>query len=303
MARFKEFEINKIQKVELQTEIISYATENKTQVEKPQAIIIGGQAGAGKTALQKETEIHLKNNLVVCNSDDWREFHPQIELIKHKHESDYANITGRDADKWNRGLASCCIQHGYNFLFETTFASAEIINEILTEIQNSQHKFETHIKLVAINPKLSLLGIHLRYETQKSESKATNNPAIPNGFGRYVPVDVHNKKFGKIPETLKAVIEAAKFTTLTLYKENLQLINNEIKWGIKPFAQDYSLNEQPAAYAQEIDKDLREIVKTYLKIGGQRLYELLQERQADPELIKNISQHVNMPIRENRSSF
>lgn len=65
----------------------------KTRSVVPVVVIIGAQPGAGKTQLEDLAQKELGGNVVNCNADLFRDFHPRGEEIKHKFEAYYPELT------------------------------------------------------------------------------------------------------------------------------------------------------------------------------------------------------------------
>jgi hypothetical protein len=78
---------------EIQQEIIADYTVGKIASDSPVVVILGGQPGARKTELERITRVELGNNVISCNADVFRDYHPQVERIKHRHEAEYPAIT------------------------------------------------------------------------------------------------------------------------------------------------------------------------------------------------------------------
>ena len=57
-------------------------TRNKTRVDSPVAIVLGGQPGAGKSNIYQIARRRFSNNLVELDCDAFRIYHPYYEQIK-----------------------------------------------------------------------------------------------------------------------------------------------------------------------------------------------------------------------------
>ena len=49
--------------------------------DKPQAVLLGGQSGAGKTTLHNVFRNAMNGNVIVVNGDEYRSFHPRYKQI------------------------------------------------------------------------------------------------------------------------------------------------------------------------------------------------------------------------------
>src|SRR6266540_4287342 len=105
--------------------IIKDRTRNLTKVSSPQLYVVAGQPGSGKTELIYQIKQSLENNILVCNADDLRNYHPDAEEILKEYESDYSDITWPYADKWNQQLMNIGVSRKFNILIETTLQNKE----------------------------------------------------------------------------------------------------------------------------------------------------------------------------------
>src|SRR6185312_10984579 len=145
----KKYSLSKEETDDTLNLIISRLTNGTTASTRPTVIIIGGQPGCGKTELQRITEGELNNNVVICNGDNVRDFHPHIAEIKRLHEEQFPAITVEAAHQWNNALCKYCRDNKLNYILETTFATGEGLNDTIRELK--QAGYSVIIKLLAIH--------------------------------------------------------------------------------------------------------------------------------------------------------
>ncbi|WP_426667070.1 zeta toxin family protein [Mucilaginibacter sp. McL0603] len=197
----KQFE--RIQKI-----IIDDLTTAKKPSESPVVIITGGQPGAGKTELERLARIELGGNIVSCNADNFRDYHPGAEEIKHRFETYYPELTAKYAQDWNNGLKVYCEANRLNYILETTFSSGLVMNKTIADLQQKGYRVE--IKLIAVHPKISLLGTNVRFEEMKAKEKT----------GRMVIKEAHDDRYSKLVPTLITVQSASLYNKLQIYGRN-----------------------------------------------------------------------------------
>ena len=171
----------------------------------PKAIILGGQPGAGKSELIKIARTIHNKNTVVCNADEYRDFHPHAEEIKRLYEAFYPEITVAYAQQWNNMLRKHCEDNRYNFILETTFSSGKIMNETIRELK--QKGYEVSVMVLAVNKQISFLGTRIRYEEMKARDK----------YGRMVDKAAHDDKYLKVAETLELVQKEKGYDHIYIY--------------------------------------------------------------------------------------
>jgi predicted ABC-type ATPase len=227
---------------EIQNEIIAIYTEGVTPSPSPAVIILGGQPGAGKSELiTAALRLALLNNeqIVTCNADEYRDYHPQSDEIKKNHERYYPEITVTYSQPWNNGLRTYCEENRLNYILETTFSSGKVMNDTIRDIK--QKGYQVILMVLAVHKKWSLLGTYIRYEDMKRHS----------GTGRQVSQKIHDEKYQAIPETLKAVHEGKLYDHLLIYGRNFNRDPTR-STGIKLIANNPS--DPLAVYIKERDR-------------------------------------------------
>ncbi|KAB7766952.1 zeta toxin family protein [Xanthomonas sp. LMG 12461] len=70
-----------------------------TSQDRPKAIILAGQPGAGKGGLADMAERELDGNTVKVDPDELREFHPQVNGFRNAHPYTWSGLTHPDASQ------------------------------------------------------------------------------------------------------------------------------------------------------------------------------------------------------------
>lgn len=266
----------------LHEEIIPDLVKNVTaQKEKATAIIIGGQPGSGKTTFQQKALEQLQGNAVICDIDALRDFHPKIKLLKKEYPGDYNKHTYTYAHRWNAEVIKYCLHNKMNFILETTFSDGEWLNKVIDEIEGypGDVKYHVRVKILAVNPQESLLGIKLRYETQKLRSE--------EDFGRNVPTKVHDEKFYKIPDALDILVRKKKCITIDICWRSVEEINGKFVSR----AEEVTLTSNEDAVTQYCQRAYAPITGNKLKVHKQflsDLYTILTNQNATPEKIAEV---------------
>ena len=194
---------------EVQRYIISFHRNDGAPVEKPVAIIVGAQPGSGKSFLENNAVEELGHNALVCSLDQLRDFHPSANKIKREFEAYYPQLTGDYAWKWREGLKDYCIKNRLNFVLEVTFANGADINKMIQELKKNDYRVD--LKLLAVHPKLSLLGTQTRYEKQKLQETS----------GRIISKEDHDERYSKLVPSVLMVQSAALYDKMQIYGRNV----------------------------------------------------------------------------------
>ncbi|WBV60631.1 zeta toxin family protein [Chryseobacterium camelliae] len=238
----------------------------------PKVVILGGAPGSGKTELQKEAESLLRGNAVICNADNLRDFHPLSHEIKRNHPSFYPDITAEYAQKWNDLLCNYCQQKRLNYILETTFSSGARLQQTIREIKDVGYQVD--IMLLAVSPRLSLLGTYIRYE----------NSIENQGLGRKVSKEAHDVRFNAIPSTIDAITKNQLFDDIRIYSRSVVLEYANLIEGVTLVA--HNPVNVLKVYQEEIERPCPLKLKEYFKQSYSNVFEMMRKRQAHPREIE-----------------
>jgi hypothetical protein len=167
-------------------------------VEMPIAVIVGGQPGAGKTIINSSLKNLYNNNIAVINGDDYRELHPYYLEIAEENDKNIAEYTEVDVRDWTSRLFNLSINKSYNTALEITLRQDK---PILATLENlNRFGYRSQLKVIAVKKEFSILGIHQRYEFQRSVK----------GFGRWTTQEAHDASYDNMHYTILA-LEASPF--------------------------------------------------------------------------------------------
>lgn len=178
--------------------------------DNPIAIIIGGQAAAGKsTIISYSRKLFRDGNVVVINSDTIKGFYPNIEEVAHEHPTLFTKITDQESNTWTSDTFEAAIQGKYNLIFEGTMKNTRI----LSTIERLKEKgFTVIVRGMAVSKPQSLLSLHERY---KKEMKY-------KGWGRLVEISHHNQTFEGMPNTISAIEKSGLADIIEIYERGSQ---------------------------------------------------------------------------------
>lgn len=265
---------------EILRDIIRDATYKKTTSSKPTVVILGAQPGAGKTELQKEAELQLNRNAVICNADNFRDYHPLASEIKRDYPGFYPDITVQLAQRWNDSLVKHCVDNKFDFILETTFSSRSRLNQTIQSFKEAGYQVD--IMLLAVNPKLSLLGTYLRYE----HSVATF------GTGRQVSQISHDIRFDSIPKTITSIVQAPLFDNISLYARRMSADEHGATEGVICVA----INPPNifSAYYAEIDRSWSGEMSVYFQKKVDEVLSLMAKRNAQQEEVAHFKEALEL---------
>ena len=235
--------------------------------EKPNAIFVAGQPGAGKTKAANLVKAELKEigGYLPVDADRMREELPTGGIVYPSEQ------TQEDAGNLVRVLRDRVIQERRNFFEEGTFRNSEVINQSVSFLKSQGYQVE--MVAVATSFEKSLLGIHERYERQISSEAA--NP-------RLVLVDYHQQAFDGFTKSFKE--NAGLF-------DRIRVINRD---GQELFDSHKSDNTQTAYEALLSGREMNIQDWQEVQAGWERVIESAKQRgNATEQYMANITANRN----------
>jgi predicted ABC-type ATPase len=242
---------------------------------KPVAYILGGQPGAGKSELIDIIKAQLLMNVVECNADNFREYHPQHEDIIKEPSDYYPDLTGKFANVVNDVLVNHCLEKKLNFILETTFSSRGVMNSTIKKF--AKRGYIVNVAIMAVNPKLSYLNTMTRYEQMLKD---------PLVFARKVGVERHDERYPLVEETLKMVQKSNLYDHIYIYGRAGLAAHKNKKNGLvlKYKGGKSALN----AYIKERDKQWPDKDKQYFMQRALLLAESMVRRNASMNELREL---------------
>lgn len=266
--------------------IIATQLNDKTSVPLPKAVVIGGQPGAGKSGLQRLCQQEMAGNLVLIDADHLRDYHPQATEILRNYEKEYSPLTNQFAYALYEGLTSYCRQHCLNYAMESTFKSSDYVNGAVRELKDAGYHVE--IKLMAVDPQLSLLGTRLRYEIAKQTW----------GYGRFVGEEFHNYCCQNIRHSIRGVQQQGIYDQLNIYARSALVDVSKMDGGTVAVAQNP--NDAYSAYSSEVSRQWPEELLENVKEKCGVVVDLMKGRGAATEEIESFKRSMSAVTEQRR---
>jgi len=247
-----------------------------TPSKQPIAIILGGQPGAGKSALVTAAtkELNQRGGAVEIIGDDLRDYHPNYRRLMSENDKTGAFYTDRDTGRWiEKAIAEAKYQRA-NLVIEGTMRDSNKVAATMKSLREAGYKIDA--RALAVTAKLSELGIMLRYEGQKSD----------RGSGRMTTPESHKAGYDGMLGTLDRIETEKLADRVTVYRRGAEIIyTNTLKdgnWEHQPNARAIVEAER----ARPLNLQER---RNYLA-GFDKLATMLAkpERQASAEEVRNI---------------
>jgi len=180
-------------------------TRDKHSELLPQAFVLGGQPGAGKTGLQKIMSKACSGNLIIINADEFRERHPDFQILQEKYGKDSVDYTSRFSGEMTEALITMLGSKKYNILVEGTLRTSKVPINTCKRFKNDG--YNVTLAIMAVKPEISYISTMFRYENMISEGK------VPRATSR----QAHDNVVAKIPDNLREIYDSHQFDNIVIY--------------------------------------------------------------------------------------
>lgn len=175
---------------------------------QPRAVFVGGQPGAGKTALQEAIALNVSfdfSTVAKINGDEFRGYHPDYAALNEQDDIWAAFYTDADTGVWVAKAIDLVRGQRSNMLVEGTLRNPNVTIKSARSLTESGYQNELHV--VVANEFFSRLRIFSRYLGQRQA----------DGYGRYTLPAAHDASYARLPESLIAIIGSGLFMRVVLY--------------------------------------------------------------------------------------
>lgn len=170
---------------------INEIINNSDSLVNYEAVVLGGQAGAGKGSLSSLAirEFDKKGkSIILIDDDQYRKFYPKEkrEAILKECPEFYTKLTALGSSSITPKIMKYASDRGINFIFDGTLKNKRIIQTAM-----NWKNYDVNWKIMATSKLESLISVFERNKKLKNE-----------GDCRFLTVDVHNETYLGIEDTL-----------------------------------------------------------------------------------------------------
>ncbi len=153
-----------------------YLPDSIGRAGRPRLILLGGQPGAGKTAvlIASHAELSRSGPTIRIVGDDLRSYHPNFLAFQRQDPERASQFTQADAGRWTEKLLAAATERNVNIVFETTMRTPENVARVVGISRAAGYDVEA--RAVAVNPRLSWQGNHYRFEEMLRAGDAARIP-------------------------------------------------------------------------------------------------------------------------------
>lgn len=179
----------------------------------PRAYLLGGQSGAGKTALHGICLRSFEGGGIVINGDEYRSTHPRFMQLDKKYGAEAVAYTAVWAGKMTEALIDVLSAAGYNLVVEGTLRTSQVPMDTAKLLM--EKGYSVSLALMAVKPEMSLISCKIRYEQMRL------NGQIP----RATDPAHHEKIIKEIVGNLAVLEDSGLFDEIRLYSRAKKLLH------------------------------------------------------------------------------
>lgn len=200
-------------------------TQNKLPADNPQAFLLGGQSGAGKTAIHDI--IQSQNpNIIVLDGDRFRAYHPNFDEIQVKYGESAANFTQKFSNSIVNALMKKFSDEHYNLIIEGTCRTAEVPLNTCQMLKGKGY---------SVSLAVMCTDKQTAWQTTIDRYNEMNALGI---LPRAVPKDKFDETVKAIPENISRLYQTGEFDNILLFNRQNECL--------------YELKKQPQQNPAEI---------------------------------------------------
>jgi len=172
---------------------------------RPVAVLFGGQAACGKSALIEETNKMFPNrSFLNINGDQYRVVHPSYREFIHNISS-FSQNTQICSNVFTECLIDSALSRHYNVTVEGTLRAEQTTQQTITKFKNSG--YNVCVMVIAAPFQLTELGAFVRF-AKELERK---------GFGRLVDFNSARNAYLKMPDTVDSLYLRKAVDSIHIY--------------------------------------------------------------------------------------
>jgi len=203
---------------------IERLSNKKTIQQNPEAYLLGGQAGAGKTTLHAIIKNKMNNDVITIDNDTFKPMHPNFDLLVDKYGKDYVAHVTPFSNRMTEALIEHFSNQGFNLTIEGTLRTAETPMKTAELLKDKG--YEVNLYAMAVSKDLSYLGTLERYETMY-----INDPET----ARSTDKAIHDTIVSNLPDNLDTLFKSNYFNEISLFtREGTKVYSNVDTPSISP---------------------------------------------------------------------
>jgi UDP-N-acetylglucosamine kinase len=181
---------------------------------QPVVVFIGGQTGAGKTAVTSMVSRAFQHGdgYANANMDFYTPYHPHYERLRQRDEATASAHVRHDTEAWWAKAQEHAISQRYNVVVESAMRSRAEFEDLMPQFRDSGYRVE--VALLAVPESLSRLGILYRYWGEVRDV----------GHGRLIDPSIHDECYRGVVRGASALDQSGLADRVFVFRRNAQVV-------------------------------------------------------------------------------
>lgn len=219
LSAFSQADVERV----METEAVLALSRFHSQ-ERPRAVLLAGQPGAGKTRLSSLAVSLMDGDAAFINADDYRRYHPNYRMLYARYGSDYVALTGAFSGAVTERLIRRLSDHRLNLVVEGTGRTVDVPRRTAELLAAKGYTVE--LGVIAARPEVSLCSTLLRFH------QMNEGGTIP----RSTAVTAHDEIVAALPGNLDALTALPCISRLRVWDRELALVHDSAERSDSPSA-------------------------------------------------------------------
>lgn len=221
--------------------ILATFFDGKNPTKNPKLHLILGQTGSGKSNLTAKI-LRENENTVIIDSDKYKHYRPDAEMLAKKDPTLYGFLTGPDAYGHRDNVYDYAVDKKYNILIEIAPSMKNgLFNINIDDLIEKGYTIDAHV--LAVSKLNSALSVHERYEGQIEAELPT--PKLTD-------LARHNESFEALNNCVKDLQNNKKMNMAVYKRAKKHFLMPELVFP-KEGTNKYSCPYQALIEAQQLD--------------------------------------------------
>ncbi|MEA5461626.1 zeta toxin family protein [Arcicella sp. LKC2W] len=260
----------------LKSQVLANISATKVENSPPKCIIIAGQVGSFKEALNQTICEELSENVIHLSLDELREYHPKANQIRLQTPELFLPMTQDLALILFQHLENFALEKGLNVILSSSLNDFDKVSEKLKTFQDKN--YQTELLMVSINKMYSYLNAEERYEDGLLKQQ---QPIL-------VSKQYHDQIYENIPTVFQQLLSTGKLDKVKIYRLDTTPEGNTLQLLTD------SKNTAVSLYLEERSRDFNEIETQVLQQKTRKIRDLKVNREVN--FLEKIRFEANMRV-------
>lgn len=189
--------------------IIESLAYGKSPSQNPLAIVVGGQSGAGKTALiNYQKQISSQRSFITIDNDYFRGFHPQANKIRELYPDYFRQATDQLGMGITSDVVNYFVSNNYDIIFHQTLRNNRVADDAISKFRQSGYTVGVSAFAVPY------------FQSKLSQIQRCISQIDKLGYCRYVQADSHVSAYLHMPETVNYIQQNGMYDFIQVFKRS-----------------------------------------------------------------------------------